>query len=187
MCDLLTNVTIDDFNKFVLALVALIAVFLGPFLQWKIARRQIMTQEQIAKRQAADNISAKRQVWIDELRKDTSEFLTLFACLEDLRRPGMNLSSEDRRRNFEDMAAASAKSTELGIRIKLRLNPTEGEHNRFVDLLRALSDVCVDPPANETIDQQRASRLAFNQARDRVIAHLQTILKHEWERVKRGD
>ena len=89
--------TPDDFNKVVLALVALIALFLGPLMQWRIARRQIQiqaeianrqieTQSRIATRQIADNISSKRQNWIDELRKDAAEFLTVVGRIQELKR-----------------------------------------------------------------------------------------------------
>ena len=192
------SLTPDDFNKIVLALVALIALFLGPFMQFKIAKRQVAMQEEIAKRQIetqqqvatrqiADSISSRRQVWIDELRRDMAEFLTLLARIEELRRPAPNLCEEDQKTNFEEMAAANARAHELGIRIKLRLNPLEEEHNKLVQLLRALADVCIDPPSSETDEQKRSAMLAFRKAIDDVVRHLQTILKHEWERVKRGD
>ena len=206
---LLQAVTPDDFNKVVLGLVALIALFVSPIVQWQIAKRQANLQEQIArrqaelqeqiaqrqvetqsaiaKRQAADNISSKRQVWIDELRKDSSEFLTVMARLEELRRPEGNLSPEDQHKNFDDMAAANFRGHELGIRIKLRLNPKEDEHNEFVRLLGVLADACGEPPANETAEQKKAAQDRFAAARGDVVSHLQTILKHEWERVKRGD
>ncbi|HDR9511702.1 hypothetical protein C5615_35930 [Burkholderia cepacia] len=184
---MLQSVTADQFNKVVLASVALISVIVSPLLQWWIARRQATLQERIARRQAADNISAKRQVWIDELRKDVAEYLTLFARLEDLRRPTPGLGDEDQRLNFDETSDASKRATELGIRIKLRLNPNEDEHNEFVRLLGVLSDACADAPPGETPEQMRHARERFAQARDGVISHLQTILKHEWERVKKGD
>lgn len=209
MWSYITNLTPDDFNKIVLAVIALIALFLGPFMQSKIAKRQVAmqeeianrqvamqeeiakrqteTQQQIANRQIADSISSRRQAWIDELRRDASEFLTLFARLEELKRPAPNLCQEDMRKNFEEMAVANARAHELGIRIKLRLNPLEEEHNRLVQLLGALADVCIDPPPNETEEQKRSATSAFRNAREDVVSHLQAILKHEWERVKRGD
>lgn len=195
---LLKSITADEFNKVVLGVVALVSLVVSPVVQWIIARRQALLQEQIAKRQAelqaqiakrqaADNISAKRQVWIDELRKEVAEYLTLFARLEELRRPTPNLPLEDQKLNFEDFMDANKRATELGIRIKLRLNPKEAEHNEFVRLLGVLADACKDPPANETEEQKKAAQKEFGAARDQVIAHLQTILKHEWERVKKGD
>ena len=50
-----------------------------------------------------------------------------------------------------------------------------------------LADASPDPPANETGAQLLAARRAHKEARDAVVAHLQIILKHEWERVKRGE
>ena len=43
------------------------------------------------------------------------------------------------------------------------------------------------PKPNETTEQRKASLVGFGKARDNVIAQVQTILKHEWERVKKGD
>jgi hypothetical protein len=156
-------------------------------MQEENAKRQAETQQQIAKRQIADSISSRRQVWIDELRRDASEYLTLVARLEELKRPAQNLSEEDQKKNFDEMAVANARSHELGIRIKLRLNPIEEEHNKLVDLLVALADVCKEPPPNETANQKLSAQQAFGKARSDIVSHLQTILKHEWERVKRGD
>jgi hypothetical protein len=198
ICSYSANFTPDDFNKIIVAIVALIAVFLGPFIQFKIAKRQVAmqeeiakrqteTQQQIAKRQIADSISLRRQVWIDELRKDASEYLTHIARIEDLKRPDTNLSEEDQKKNFEERAAASARGHELGIRIKLRLNPLEDEHNELVRLLEVLSNVCKDPPPNETKEQIALAQTAFRKARGDVISHIQTILKLEWEKVKRGE
>lgn len=99
----LTALTVDDFNKVVLAVVALVALFLGPWMQWRIAKRQVQmqaetaklqieTQSRIATRQIADNISTKRQNWIDELRKDAAEFLTVVGRIQELKRPRIEVS-----------------------------------------------------------------------------------------------
>jgi type II secretory pathway pseudopilin PulG len=203
-----TQSTADIFNKVALATVAIIGAVVSPILQWRIAKRQTLLQEQIAEQQAtlqdalatqqvdlqrriaerqvADNISAKRQVWIDELRADVAEYLANIARIEELRRPPPNLSAEQSAQNFEDFAEANKRATELGIRIKLRLNPREDEHNQFVNLLKTLAEVCKDPPANESDAQKQEALELFSVARDNVVAHLQLILKHEWERIKRG-
>ena len=97
-------------------------------------------------------------------------------------RPAANLSEEDQKKNFEEMATNNFRAHELGIRIKLRLNPREDMHNELVELLKKLSDVSKDPPPNETDDQKKAAIKAFNDVRQEVIAHMQTILKYEWER-----
>jgi hypothetical protein len=168
--------TVENFNKIALATVAIVATIVGPLLQWRIAKRQ-----------AADNVSSKRQNWIDELRKDTAEFLVLMARLEELRRPPADIDAQQAQRNFEDLAQANLRASELAIRIKLRLNPHEDEHKELVRLFGVLSDACKDPPEDETAEQAKAAQKAFGKARDNVVSHVQSILKHEWERVKRGD
>ena len=82
---------------------------------------------------------------------------------------------------------ANKRAGEPAILVKLRLNPKEDEHNELIRLLGVLSDACRDPPDKESDAQREAALQEFRGARARVIAHLQTILKHEWERVKRGD
>ena len=167
--------TVEEWTKIITAAVALVAVIVGPVLQWRIAKRQ-----------AADNVSSKRQNWIDELRKDSAEYLHLLARLEELRRPALNLSSEDQKLVFDERAAANARATELGIRIKLRLNPNEAEHNKLIALFRSLQDACKDPPLNEAEGQRKVAAKAFSQERDKIVGQLQVILKREWERVKLG-
>lgn len=169
-------ITPDDFNKVVLALVALIALLLTPWMQWRVARRQ-----------AADNISAKRQIWIDGLREDMSKFLALSARVNDLRRPGLMISEAAAQENFNDLAATNLEASELAIRIKLRLNPNEKQHNELVRLLGLLTAASADPPERETDEQRKAAKRAFHAARDNVVSHVQTVLKFEWERIKRGD
>lgn len=166
---------VEIINKGTLAFVAVVAMIVGPVLQWRIAKRM-----------AADNVSAKRQNWIDELRKDISEFLTVVAQINELRRPAKGISKEDEAKNFDDMATYNFRGTELGIHIRLRLNPNEEEHNKLVSLISELSVVSADPPPSETPEQIAAAIKAFHGARDKVVAHMQKILKHEWERVKKG-
>lgn len=175
MNQIIPSWNVEEWTKIITATVALVAVIVGPLLQWRIARRQ-----------AADNVSSKRQNWIDELRKDSAEFLQLIARIEELRRPSPNLSIEDQKLVFDEMATANARANELGVRIKLRLNPNEVEHIKLVDLFAELAAACKDPPPGETEDQRKAAMQVFFRVRDKIISHLQTILKHEWERVKQG-
>ena len=198
--------TADDFNKIVLASVALIALFLGPWMQWLIAKRQVRmqadiadrqmkmqagitdrqieTQSRIATRQIADNISSKRQTWIDELRKDAAEFLTVVGRLQELKRPQVVASVAE---DFKERAQTEMRAKELGLRITLRLNPNEPEHNRLVELIAAMGAKGYVLNRSYTLAEEEQAAYEFNIATSAVVAHLQTILKHEWERVKRGD
>jgi hypothetical protein len=169
----LTSAT--DWTKYVVAVTALVAVIVGPLLQWAIARRQ-----------AADNISAKRQNWIDELRKDAAEYLTLIGHLQDLRRPTPGLSRDEEIVLFNEKAAANAKAMELALRIRLRLNPSEVDHNELNRLFEVLARASPDPTPGEAPGDITRERAAFFAARENVVKQLQAILKKEWERVKSG-
>lgn len=192
-------ITVDDFNKFVLAVVALVALFLGPWMQWRIAKRQVhmqaeiadrqvASQARIATRQIADNISSKRQNWIDELRKDAAEFLTVTSRIQELMRPTVQqLTAVDRAEDFKERLAAEMRAKELGTRIRLRLNPNEDEHNRLVQLIGEMASKGYQLNRTYSASEEAQVALDFNTASNAVLAHLQTILKHEWERVKKGD
>jgi hypothetical protein len=168
--------TFHDITTALPALTALIAVIVGPLLQWRIARRQ-----------AADNVSAKRQNWIDELRKDCAAFLQTVARLEELRRPNPAADATDQKKTIDEKAEANAKAHELQIRIRLRLNPSEADHNTLLGLFGALAALCKDPSPDETDADRKAARIAFHAQMNKIVGHLQVILKKEWERVRTGN
>jgi hypothetical protein len=147
-----SSMTLDDFNKLVLAVVALVALFLGPWMQWRIAKKQVQmqgeiaklqieTQSRIATRQIADNISTKRQNWIDELRKDAAEFLTVAGRIQELKRPRVEqmIAMTEIADDFKERLTSEMRARELGTRIRLRLNPNEAEHNRLVQLINEMA------------------------------------------------
>jgi hypothetical protein len=196
----LSAISVDDFHKMVLASVALIALFLGPWMQWRIAKKQVQmqsdiaklqieTQSKIATRQIADNISTKRQSWIDELRKEAAELLTLAGRIQELSRPGVKkmLTAADVAEDFKERMAAEMRAKELATRIRLRLNPNEAEHNKLLDLISELASMGYRLNQQYTPEDEQREARAFNAASSAVATHLQAILKHEWERVKRGD
>lgn len=204
------HLTVDDYNKFVLATVAIAALFLGPWMQWRIAKkqvqmqasisrrqiaiqariakRQVETQASIASRQIADNISTKRQNWIDELRKDSSEFLTVVGHIQELKRPQVvSATGGSSAENFKERLKAEMRAKELFTRIRLRLNPTESAHNKLVELIMTIAEKGYDLNRPYTQAQELQAAQEFSRATHAVVEHLQVILKSEWERVKRGD
>jgi hypothetical protein len=195
-----SGMTVDDFNKLVLAVVALVALFLGPWMQWRIAKKQVQmqadvaklqieTQSRIATRQIADNISSKRQNWIDELRKDSAEFLTVVGRLQELKRPRVEqmIAVTEIHEDFKERLETEMRARELGTRIRLRLNPNEAEHNRLIQLIAEMASKGYDLNRSYSAADEAEAARVFNEASNAVVAHLQTILKHEWERVKKGD
>lgn len=158
-------------------------------MQADIAKLQIETQSRIATRQIADNISTKRQNWIDELRKDAAEFLTVVGRLEELKRPRVEqmLSTAGVVDDFRERLAAEMRARELRTRIVLRLDPNETGHNLLVQKIGDMASKGYHLNRNYSADDEQQAADEFNAASYAVVEHLQAILKQEWERVKRGD
>lgn len=121
-----------------------------------------------------------RQAWIDALRDDIAEEISLFitltstitAMLEDGKTKdeatAYFLEKEDNFRKIEMVHA----------RIMLRINPQE--HTQLLNLLRAV----------EEFPKNRDSLLDHNKGQDlieRLTKESQTVLKNEWKRVKSGE
>lgn len=220
VCSLLASATPDAFNKITLGVVAIVALFLGPFMQWviakrqtavqaqlaerqvatqaeiaarqllaqeQLAKRQVETQEQIARRQIADSIATKRQAWIDDLRQDAAEYFKLVEHRWALKRPNDKGTPDDQKQRERDVVECTRRASELGIRITLRLNPTEAKHNELRSLFGQLYAACGDPPPDASDAEQAADLKNFGDRRSAVVVQLQVILKEEWERVKRGE
>lgn len=214
----------ESFNKVYIALASFIGVILGMLVQMIIAWWQMRTQRTIAAKQASllqrqlgiqrkanlrvaqDNVAAKRQVWIDELRKDTSMYLATWqeiAWLWDAiigkaneensvrakgEVPKKGESVEDKLPAFNERVAALRFSAhELQLRIRLRLNPTEAKHIELVGLLSSLEEkVRLFNRWASNLDGAEIQR-QVNDAIEGVVAKLQIILKEEWNRVKDGE
>src|SRR5262245_619724 len=86
------------------SLAALVAIKSGQETQWKIAQRQ-----------SADHIASKRQVWIDELRKDFAKLLQLIGKAESLKRPNP-LLTDDYKKLYIEFTNTTDQISELSIR-----------------------------------------------------------------------
>ncbi|WP_426271683.1 hypothetical protein ACN9MB_09970 [Dyella kyungheensis] len=219
----------DGFNKVYIALASFVGVLLGMVIQMIIAFMQTRTQRKIASDQvvmlqrqlkiqrranlrvAQDNVAAKRQVWIDELRKDAANYLATWqeisweweAIIEAAAKENTGKNSQigkeaekahsantvmDELPGFrERVSALSYKAHELQLRMRLRLNPTEDKHIELVDLLSQVEK-------SVGLFNREKSTLPTLQIQDRVrdslenvVVKLQVILKEEWERVKQGE
>lgn len=180
-----------DLVPVISAVTALVAVIVSPLVSWMIAKRQIdisKRQIDIAKHQiTSSNVSSKRQVWIDDLRQDIAEALALMSRIEELKRPNPNLNEREHLEVFDRRMEAELRATELLMRIKLRLNPNEQVHNDLVSAFQAVGSASPDPQPGETDEERQKLQAGFASARDDVLNITQTILKNEWNRVRRGE
>lgn len=111
-----------------------------------------------------------RQAWIDGLRDDVSNLVahldvieTIVDIIKTKDQSEINEFLVDRHEQFQSIEM-------LVFRIRLRLNPIE--HAQLIGMLSNLEDI----PDN-----------GMQAHAERITVEAQTILKNEWERVKRGE
>jgi hypothetical protein len=121
----------------------------------------------------ASVVSANRQAWINSLRNAIADYLAKEAMARNLNR--VSYSDPSSLVRIEEIMR-------LAWRIDLLLNPQEEDHSRLVTLLTTMTNtINRKDPCSPVVDKN------IDDWRQQVIALSQTILKREWERVKRGN
>jgi len=110
-----------------------------------------------------------RQLWIDGLRNDLAEFISL--SFDIALKGGANKTTKADGKQLEVWQAANTRLA----RIRLRINPKEALHRDLVNRLQALEKAATHSDSNTT-------RLA-----EELVECSQRLLKNEWKRVKRGE
>ena len=152
---------------------------------------QLSMQELASRRMALANISTKRQMWIDELRKDIAAYLSLW---QEIFYRGAAIVSEPRAEAISDpilerfkapVAEMRKDALELRLRIELRLNMTEPDHQDLKALMQNLEETTI--LLQRTVSTLPPSNIqtTFRHTLEQLIIKTQKILKDEWERVKR--
>jgi hypothetical protein len=139
--------------------VAAIAVFVGPLISLRIARRQVMSSLAVANKQIT---APMRQAWINSLRdllaEISSSALHYFVA-----------GFEDRR--DEDYQ----RVTLLEHKIQLMLNPKEEDHKKLEQFIRTMI---------KAIESGKEGDSDFMAAHPKVVALSREVLKREWDRIK---
>ncbi len=128
-----------------------------------------------------------RQAWIDGLRSELATFFSTGRALgrsfEERRNP--NIRPED----LDVFGFSPEKVGEMRLlaadslyKIKLRLNPNEPDHMELVRLL----DQIINKQNRINTENGTDYYEAF-EAIERATEHSQSILKKEWDRVKKGE
>ena len=140
------------------AATALIAVVMGPLVSLWAARRQSRVTV----------LSANRQAWINTLRDLIAECMAIsgFIHIADW--------SDRKQSEFDEKMERFAL---LVAKIRLMLNPNEQDHKRLSEMLGQLMNSMRS--LNEK-DPVKGAQLMKD-----FLSLSQTILKREWERVKR--
>lgn len=141
-------------------LVALLAVFVGPFISWKVANSQSKISLQIANKQI---IGPMRQAWINTLRDIVSDLL--------------GKSAHYWAAGYEDREDDEYRYiTELLSRLELQINPNEDDHALLV--VKAYEMQSHINSNNMNTDE------VFWRLHKEVKEIAQQILKREWDRTK---
>lgn len=141
---------------------ALIAVIVSPIVSIYVAKRQIR----------ASVVSTSRQKWIDSLRDQLAEFIAA-AHVMGLHR-GLNMiETPEFNSRLEQLRLIESK-------VLLLLNPNEADHKVLAATIGALIPQLFG-------GDELSKRKVAKEALPRITEQSQSILKREWERVKRGD
>ena len=151
------------------AATALVASVVGPLVTLAVARRQFN----------ATVISANRQKWIEALRDLLSELISLLVAVLVVKAQrtgpwdrGMGAIAQE-----PALLAKLERVVHVQWKIRLLINPTEPDHEELYRMIDA---------AFKRL-QSEESHDAESEADIEAITRLaQSILKREWERVKRG-
>lgn len=146
---------------FLSLVVAALAIFVGPYISWKVARRQTQTSVRIANKQI---IAPMRQVWINNLRDLVAEILGKCAHYWAA---GYEEREDSEYRHI----------TELVHRLEFFINPNEEDHAQLIKEVWQMESALSRGSSKETDE-------LFWTAHLQVKQKAQIILKREWNRVK---
>lgn len=140
--------------------VALLAVFVGPYISWKVANSQAKISLQIANKQITGPM---RQAWINTLRDIVSDLL--------------GKSAHYWAAGFEDREDEEFRYiTELLSRLELQINPSEEDHAWLVEKAYKMQSHI---NSNNMITDE-----VFWRLHQEIKELAQKILKREWDRTK---
>jgi hypothetical protein len=147
-------------------IIALVAVIVGPLIQLRIAKRQILST----------TISANRQAWINRLRDDLA---TIWAYAANVRIVRASFTNDP-----VITATAQEQAREAHVllnRIRLSVNTSEGDHRDLVQIVERLWNIA------DTATPNNPNAEGWEQTVKDLMMTAPRILKSEWVRVKKGD
>lgn len=157
--------------------IAGLAIIVGPFVSWLIARRQVQTSLIVAQKQV---IAPMRQKWIDSLRDRVAEFIStghwyyIAGGNEVIPTP----NDEDQFEQHESLQIqqVSRKMIFMLNQIEMMLNPKETDHTTLIDSLKRIEKACFS---------HGEEHLLLFEFIDEAREMCQIVLKREWDRLKK--
>ncbi|HEY5627672.1 MAG TPA: hypothetical protein VIR79_06980 [Nitrospira sp.] len=149
----------DNFIPILSLVVAALAVFFGPFISLKIAKRQVRSSLEVANRQITGPM---RQAWINSLRDLLSE---LCSSAHHYFVAGFEDRKDD---EYQRLGHLETK-------IQLMLNAKEDDHIQLERLIREMVS---------SLEKGKDGDAEFTAVHRKVIALSRQVLKREWNVVK---
>lgn len=141
--------------------IAALAVFVGPLISSRVAKRQIESSQRVANKQV---VAPMRQAWINALRERVSAI-----CAEAEYLCYTNSIGE----NIPDYPKHTRRLYRLEKEIALTINPLENDHDALVKSISKMLYCVQTKNVND-----------FNLALQETMGLTQRILKTEWNRVR---
>lgn len=142
-------------------IVAALAVFVGPVISWRVARRQLTATLEVSNKQIT---APMRQAWINNLRDILSEIAS--SALH------YHVAGFEERTDQEYQHL-----THLEYKVILMLNPSENDHQRLEKLISQMTGM-LSRKGSATLDAE------FEVCHKAVITLSRDVLKREWNRIK---
>ena len=151
------------------ACTALVASIAGPIVTLTVARRQFN----------ATVLSANRQKWIETLRDMLAELISLMVAALVVKSRWKDKWERGRGALSTDPALLDKleRFVLTQSKIRLLLNPTEPDHQR---LAQAIETALKRLQSEQSLESETETDI------ESITALAQSILKREWQRVKRG-
>jgi hypothetical protein len=151
-------------------IIALLAVILGPLISFVIAKLTIRSQTRIAAQNIrAEVLSRNRQEWINTLRDNIAQFISLISTF----------AIEIKDRNKKNTLDKMERVLLLQSMILLLINPKEEDHGKLDALMRDAIACLGELEKGETGEKNMPD------IREEMLQLSQQILKREWKRVKK--
>jgi hypothetical protein len=161
----------DGYISMISAFTALAAIIIGPFVSWKIAKRQI----------SATTVTASRQRWINNFQNTLADFLTntsMYYAI-DKNHDLIKQKNPDGQLQLEQIHRIE-QVTQLSYKIQLLINPNEADHKTLASLADCICSKLNTPKEESKNFQERETK------KEEFIRLSQKLLKCEWERIKKG-
>ena len=166
------NTSINDFLPFMSLIIAALAVVVGPFIAWKVAKIQSDNSLKVANKQI---IAPMRQVWINQLRDKLAEFFSIAQPLF--------IGGSDRQFPVGDKKDHLEQDLIRVLReIELMLNPNEEDHEEFRKVISQFAEAIFGWDKTSKENQKKFITMEM-----RALNVCKSILQREWEVVKAGD